>query len=104
MSSIARKHDRPDETGRRPNLRLVKGPKPWPASSADGQADDSISMSFTFRELTLIHKSLQAVRTLGALAPQDELLNDTIHLVDLALTEALQRNRTATGSRAAASN
>ncbi len=46
-------------------------------------------MSFTFRELTLIHKSLQTVRTLGFFAPQDELLDDTVHLVDLVLNETV---------------
>jgi hypothetical protein len=30
----------------------------------------------------LIHKSLEAVKTLGALPPQDELLEDTIQAVD----------------------
>jgi hypothetical protein len=43
----------------------------------------------SFRELALIYKSLQAAKTLGALPPQDELLNDTIQLIDQAL------NRTA---------
>jgi hypothetical protein len=33
----------------------------------------------------LIHKSLQAVRTLAVLPPRDELLDDTIELVDQAL-------------------
>jgi hypothetical protein len=36
----------------------------------------------TFDELALIHKSLEAVKTLGALPPQDELLQDTIQVVD----------------------
>jgi hypothetical protein len=41
------------------------------------------------RELALVHKSLQAVKTLGALPPQDELLNDTIQLVDQAMKRAV---------------
>jgi hypothetical protein len=40
---------------------------------------------FTFDELTLIYKSLEAVRTMGALPPQDELLEDTIQVVDQSL-------------------
>jgi hypothetical protein len=39
----------------------------------------------TFDELALIHKSLEAVKTLGALPPQDELLEDTIQVVDQSL-------------------
>jgi hypothetical protein len=43
-------------------------------------------VALTFDELALIYKSLEATKTLGALPPQDELLDDTIRLVDLALT------------------
>jgi hypothetical protein len=43
----------------------------------------------SFRELALIYKSLQAAKTLGALPPQDELLNDTIQLVEQALNRAV---------------
>jgi hypothetical protein len=39
----------------------------------------------TFDELALIYKSLEAVKTLGALPPQDELLQDTIQVVDQSL-------------------
>jgi hypothetical protein len=46
-------------------------------------------LDVTFDQLALIYKSLQAVKTLGALPPQDELLNDTIDLVDQALTRAV---------------
>ena len=42
----------------------------------------------TLDELVLIYKSLQAAKTLGALPPQDELLDDTIQLVDQALSRA----------------
>ncbi len=47
-------------------------------------------LTLTFDELALIYKSLQAVKTLGALPPQDELLNDTIELVDQALNAAIR--------------
>jgi hypothetical protein len=36
-----------------------------------------------------IYKSLQAVKTLGALRPHDELLDDTMQLVDQALNAAI---------------
>jgi hypothetical protein len=36
----------------------------------------------TFDELALDPQSLEAVKTLGALPPQDELREDTIQLVD----------------------
>jgi hypothetical protein len=40
---------------------------------------------FTFEELALIYKSLEAIKTLGLLPPQDELLEDTIQVVDQRL-------------------
>jgi hypothetical protein len=43
----------------------------------------------TFDELALIYKSLQAVKTPGALPPRDELLDDTMQLVDQALNAAI---------------
>jgi hypothetical protein len=39
----------------------------------------------TFDELALIYKSLEAVKTLGALPPQNELFEDTIQIVDQSL-------------------
>jgi hypothetical protein len=45
-------------------------------------------LRLSFGELALIYKSLHAVKTLGALPQQDELLNDTIQLVDQALARA----------------
>jgi hypothetical protein len=46
-------------------------------------------LEVTFDQLAMIYKSLQAAKTLGALPPQDELLNDTIDLVDQALKRAV---------------
>jgi hypothetical protein len=46
--------------------------------------------TLTFDELMLIYKSLQAVKTLGALPPEDELLDDTIRAVDQALDIAVR--------------
>jgi hypothetical protein len=45
----------------------------------------------TAREnLALIYKSLRAVKTLGALPSEEELLEDTIQLFDQALNDALR--------------
>ena len=46
-------------------------------------------LTLTFDELALIYTCLEAVKTLRALPPQDELLNDTIELVDQALSDAI---------------
>ena len=53
---------------------------------ADAQTHE---LKLTFDELALIYKSLQAVKALGAFPPQDEVLNDTIQLVDEALDKAV---------------
>jgi hypothetical protein len=50
---------------------------------------ETYELRLGFRELSLIYKSLQAAKTLGALPPQDELLDDTIQLVDQALSRAV---------------
>jgi hypothetical protein len=44
----------------------------------------------SFDELVLIYKSLQAAKTLGALPPEDELLDDTIEVVDNALESGIR--------------
>jgi hypothetical protein len=41
------------------------------------------------RELELIHRSLEAVRTLGLVERQDVLLEDTLNLVEVVLRDAL---------------
>jgi hypothetical protein len=46
-------------------------------------------LTLSFDALALIYKSLQAVKALGAL-PSDELLEDTIQLVDQALNDAIR--------------
>jgi hypothetical protein len=50
---------------------------------------DAREVKLTFDELALIYKALQAVKTLAALPPQDELLDDTIQLIDQALSAAI---------------
>jgi len=46
-------------------------------------------LKLTFDELALVYKSLQAVKALGALPPQDEVFGDTLQLVDEALNRAV---------------
>jgi hypothetical protein len=70
-------------------LSLVRTPSPSGRSTWAGGEAEEIELKLSFRQLTLIHKALQAVKTLGEIPPQDELLNDTLHLVDLALDEAV---------------
>jgi hypothetical protein len=59
------------------------------SSTWAGRDDQTQELKLTFRQLALVHKSLQAVKTLGALPPQDELLGDTMRLVDLAMVKAV---------------
>jgi hypothetical protein len=69
--------------------RLSLVTPPSSGSTWRGDEAEDIDLKLSFRQLTLIHKALQAVKTLGALPPQDELLNDTLHLVDLTLDRAV---------------
>jgi hypothetical protein len=73
---------------RRPSLRLASPPT-TNRSTAPGRDDQTHVLKLTFGQLALVYKSLQAVKTLDTLPPQAELLNDTIQLVDLAMTEAV---------------
>jgi hypothetical protein len=63
------------------------------ASSSDDSTERAAApnqeLTLTFDQLSLIYKSLQAAKTLGAL-PQNELLEDTIELVDQALNDAIR--------------
>jgi hypothetical protein len=79
---------RSSEEPLRANVRLVATPAT--TGSTESRRDDQAhALKLTFGQLALVYKSLQAVKTLGALPPQDELLNDTIQLVDLAMEEAV---------------
>jgi hypothetical protein len=51
--------------------------------------DRNPRLELTFDQLALIHRSLQAVRALGVLPPRDELLDDTMQLIDQALDQAV---------------
>jgi hypothetical protein len=72
-----------------PRLSLVKTRAATTASLWRGPEREKHELRLSFRELALIYKSLQATKTLGALPPQDELLDDTIQLVDRALNRAV---------------
>jgi hypothetical protein len=50
--------------------------------------EHTIVLRLEFRELDLIHRSLEAVRTLGLVERQDGLLTDTLQLIDVALEAA----------------
>jgi hypothetical protein len=50
--------------------------------------EEPIELKLGFRELDLIHRSLESVRTLALVERQDELLSDTLQLIDVALEEA----------------
>jgi hypothetical protein len=67
----------------RPRLHLVATERTQVAR------DEAIPLAFSLVQLELIHRSLQAARTLAALPYQDELLSDLIDSVDLALREAV---------------
>ena len=47
-------------------------------------------VQLTFDQLVLIYKSLEAVRTLSVLPQGDELLDETIEIVDRALEDAVR--------------
>jgi len=62
---------------------------PGPASSAWPRPDtERYELKLSFEELTLVYKSLLAAKSLGVLSQEDELVDDTIQLVDRALDEA----------------
>jgi ubiquitin C-terminal hydrolase len=69
----------------RPSLSLVT---PQAEPGWRKAEEQTYELELSFDALTLIYKSLQAAKALGALPPQDELLNDTIQLVDQALNRA----------------
>jgi hypothetical protein len=69
----------------RPRVRLVATPE----STRPRPDEQTHELKLTFGELSLIYRSLQAAKTLGVLPPEDELLDDTIQLVDQALQGAI---------------
>jgi hypothetical protein len=55
----------------------------------DQRREEQIELTLGFGELDLIHRSLEAIRTLGLVERQDDLLTDTLQLIDVALKEAV---------------
>ena len=53
-----------------------------------GADRDLIELTLGYRELVLIHRALEAISALDLVARQDDLLSDTIQLIDVALEEA----------------
>jgi hypothetical protein len=89
MSSLEPLERRELDTASGPSLRLVTTP---PARTESSWVDDDeqlIELKLDFRQLVLIHRSLQAVRTLGLVERQDDLLADTLQLIDVVLEEAV---------------
>jgi Putative zinc-finger len=83
-------HERPtDEEAGRPTLSLVTTPRATTGSTPHSTDEERYELKLSFGELALVYKSLQAAKTLAALPPQDELLNDTLQLVDQALNRAI---------------
>ena len=48
----------------------------------------TFELELSFDQLTLIYKSLMAAKSLGVLSQEDELVDDTIQLVDQALNRS----------------
>ena len=89
MSSLPHNERRAGPDALPPKLSLVPSPSTMAAPTQRRREEERHELKLTFGELALIYKSLQAVKTLRLLPPQDELLNDTIQLVDQALHAAV---------------
>ena len=73
----------------RASLTLVAAPPTSTESARRGADARTYELRLSLAELAIVYKSLQASKTLEALPWQDELLNDTIQLVDQALKRGL---------------
>jgi hypothetical protein len=89
MSSLEPLERRELDTASGPRLRLVTTPPARTESSWVDDDEQPIELKLDFRQLVLIHRSLQAVRTLGLVERQDDLLADTLQLIDVVLEEAV---------------
>jgi hypothetical protein len=93
MSSIETLERRAAGAESGPRLRLVTTP-PARTKTSWGVGDEQpIRLKLGFRELVLIHKSLEAVGTLGLVERQDDLLADTLQLIGVVLEEAAMSHR-----------
>src|SRR5262249_41614859 len=71
-----------EDSGRaRPSVDV----SPTPNAAAPEQ-----ELKLTFDRLALNYKTLPDIKTLGGLATEDELLDDTIQLIDQALNDAIR--------------
>jgi hypothetical protein len=97
MSSIETLERRATDSASRPRLRLFTSPPVRTESSWAMRDDETIELKLGFRELVLIHRSLQAIRTLDLVERQDDLLIDTLQLIDVALEGAVMSHRARAG-------
>jgi hypothetical protein len=88
MSSVEPLEQLAGDTTSRPQLRLVTTQPARTEASWAPNDKQPIELRLDFRELVLIHRSLAAVRTLGLAEDQDDLLADTLQLIDVALEGA----------------
>ena len=96
MSSIETLERRATDSASRPRLRLLTSP-PVRTKSSWAMRDGTIELKLGFRELVLIHRSLQAIRTLDLVERQDDLLTDTLQLIHVALEGAVMSHRARAG-------
>jgi hypothetical protein len=97
MSSIETLERRATDSASRPRLRLLTSPPVRTESSWAMRDDETIELKLGFRELVLIHRSLQAIRTLDLVERKDDLLIDTLQLIDVALQGAVTSHRARAG-------
>jgi hypothetical protein len=89
MSSIEPvERQQPDATSR-PRLQLVTTPPARAEVSWVADDEQPLELKLGFRQLVLIHRSLQALRTLDLVEAQDLLVADTLQLIDVALEGAV---------------
>jgi hypothetical protein len=69
----------------RPSLRLVMTPSEPTERAWVPSEEEPRELKLGSRQLELIYRSLEAVRTLGLVERHDELLTDTLELVDAVL-------------------
>jgi hypothetical protein len=88
MNSVEPLERREPDAASRPRLELVTTPAQT-ESSWSASHEQPIELKLGFRELVLIHRALEAVRTLGLVERQDVLVADMVQLIDVALEEAV---------------
>jgi hypothetical protein len=89
MSSIEPLERRQPDATSSPSLRLVTTPPARTEASWVADDEQPIELKLGFRQLVLIHRSLQALRTLRLVEPRDVLVADTLQLIEVALEEAV---------------